>query len=171
MLNSRWFRPTIFFVQLTNPLHFTLSQSNKFEKQTTKTKFFVLQIKLLSQSLTSSINSFNDSTYSVDPFITDEGLAAEIDKCYFHVKEVDFLGYVLSDKGVSISDDTVQTIRDWKPPSSQHDVQVFMGFANSYRRFIRNFSGVSRPITDTLKGDKRQFVWTEACDRAFQFLK
>jgi hypothetical protein len=54
--------------------------------------------------------------------LMDEGMAAEIDKCTFHVQELEFLGYVLSDKGVSMSDETIQTILDWKAPESQHNV-------------------------------------------------
>jgi hypothetical protein len=70
-----------------------------------------------------------------------------------------------------VSDTVVQTIQEWKTPASQHDVQIFMGFANIYRRFIRNFSGVCKPITHTLKGDNTNFVWSKACDIALRFLK
>ena len=46
-----------------------------------------------------------------------------------------------------------------------------MGFANFYRRFIRNFSGICKPITDTLQGNPKDFVWSRTCERHFQFLK
>ena len=62
----------------------------------------------------------------------DNGLAAEIDKCYFDVQEVDFLGYILSPEGVSMADETVRTIQEWASPQSVKDIQVFMGFANFY---------------------------------------
>ena len=58
-----------------------------------------------------------------------------------------------------------------RAPCSVKDVQVFMGFANFYQRFVRNFSGVCKPITDTLKGDPKDFRWTQACQVAFEFLK
>ena len=103
--------------------------------------------------------------------LQEEGLAAEMDKCVFHTTQVDFLGYVLSTEGVFMSNESIQTILDWEAPCSVKDVQVFMGFANFYRRFVRNFSGVCKPITDTLKGDPKDFRWTQACQVAFEFLK
>ncbi len=103
--------------------------------------------------------------------LMDKGMAGKIDKCEFNVKELDYLRYILSGTGVSVSDTVVQTIQEWKAPASQHDVQIFMGFANFYRRFIRNFSGVWKSIPDTLKGEKTNFVCSKACDIAFRFLK
>ena len=101
----------------------------------------------------------------------DHGLAAEIDKCSFHVQEVNFLGYILSPEGVKMTDDSIRTILDWEPPKSVKDVQVFMGFANFYRRFIYDFSGICKPITDTLRGDPRKFVWSNTAQYAFEELK
>ena len=69
----------------------------------------------------------------------DHGLAVEIDKCLFHVQEVDFLDYILSPEGVKMANDWIRTILDWEPPKSVKDVQVFIGFANFYRRFIYDF--------------------------------
>ena len=77
----------------------------------------------------------------------------------------------MSPDGISLADKTVRTIEEWEAPTSVKDVQVFMGFANFYRRFIRNFSGLCKPITDLLRGNPKDFVWTEAVDRAFRILK
>ena len=103
--------------------------------------------------------------------LMDQSLAAEIDKCSFHVQEVDFLGYILSPEGVKMANDSIRTILDWEPPKSVKDVQVFMGFANFYRCFIYDFSGICKPITDTLQGDPRKFVWSKAAQYAFEELK
>src|SRR5947207_4446423 len=46
-----------------------------------------------------------------------------------------------------------------------------MGFANFYRRFIRNFSGICKPITDMLQRNPKDFIWSRTCERHFQFLK
>jgi hypothetical protein len=103
--------------------------------------------------------------------LIDEGLAAEINKCEFHSQKVEFLGYIISGDGVEMSKERSQTIQDWKPPKSVKDVQVFMGFCNFYRRFIRNFSGICKPITDTLKGDPKKFKWGPEQNTAFARLK
>ena len=64
--------------------------------------------------------------------LMDNDLAAEIDKCAFHAREVDFLGYRLSPEGLAMTDETIRTIQEWESPKSAKDVQVFMGFANFY---------------------------------------
>jgi hypothetical protein len=50
--------------------------------------------------------------------------------------------------------DRIQTIAEWPVPASHRDIQVFLGFANFYRRFIRNFSKIAKPMSDMLKGGK-----------------
>ena len=106
--------------------------------------------------------------------LMDNDLAGNIDKCHFHTKELNFLGYIISPEGVKMANDRVRTILDWEPPTSIKEVQMFMGFANFYRRFIPNFSGICKPITDLLKGGeqpKRRFYWTAHAQAAFEELK
>jgi hypothetical protein len=82
------------------------------------------------------------------------GLYIKLSKCEFDVQRVDFLGYVISTSGVSMEQDRVTTIKDWPTPSSFHDVQVFLGFANFYRRFVEAYSRIVRPLTGLMKGSK-----------------
>src|SRR4030095_7851492 len=103
--------------------------------------------------------------------LQDYGLAVTLDKCCFHEKEVDFLGYVVSDKGFSMAADKVDSIRQWKSPKNVKDVQTFVGFANFYRRFIKGFSAVVAPITDPLKQGGRNFELSMRCELAFRKLK
>jgi hypothetical protein len=98
-------------------------------------------------------------------------LAAEIAKCEFEKKEVDFLEYIVSGTGVWMAASRSQCIQDWKAPKSQKEVQIFIGFCNFYRRFIRNFSAIAKPITDTLKGDGKNFSWGPIQQTAFLKLK
>ncbi|XP_029318573.1 uncharacterized protein LOC115028841 [Cottoperca gobio] len=93
------------------------------------------------------------------------------EKCEFHVSEVSFLGFILS-KGSLITDPKkTQVIRDWPQPSSVKEVQRFIGFANFYRKFIRNFSAVAAPMTDLTKKTSGPFKWSPVAERAFQDLK
>jgi hypothetical protein len=103
--------------------------------------------------------------------LIDHGLAAEVAKGEFEKEEVEFLGYIVSGKGVRMAASRSQVIQDWKAPKCQKDVQVFIGFCNFYRRFIRNFSAIAKPITDTLKGDGRNFHWGPEQEGAFLKLK
>jgi hypothetical protein len=100
-------------------------------------------------------------------------LAASIDKCEFHKSEIEFLGYMISDTGINMAQDKVQMVLEWERPKSQKEVQAFMGFANFYRRFIKDFSKLAKPLMDTtseqFKG--KNWRWSDLCEKAFEALK
>ena len=100
-------------------------------------------------------------------------LAISLKKSVFHVDTVEFLGNIVGKDGVTISKKKVESILSWKAPRSVKDLQIFIGFANFYRRFIANFSKACKPITDTLKtkGDKKLWSWGPEQDKAFEELK
>ena len=92
-------------------------------------------------------------------------------KCEFHVSEVSFLGFMLSKGSLLTDPKKTQVVRDWPQPSSVKEVQRFIGFANFYRKFIRNFSAVAAPMTDLTKKKSGPFKWSPEADRAFRELK
>ena len=103
-------------------------------------------------------------------------LYVKLEKCEFHVTTVGFVGYVISPTGVSMEEDRVTTVRDWPEPASHRDVQVFLGFANFYRRFIHGFSKIARGLSDLLKGGKAgrfkgPFRLTDEARESFECLK
>ena len=79
------------------------------------------------------------------------GLFANLKKCRFHKDEVRFLGYVVSSQGIRMEDERIEAVRNWPEPKSVRDIQVFIGFANFYRRFIRGFSRIAASLTSMLK--------------------
>jgi hypothetical protein len=103
-------------------------------------------------------------------------LYVKLSKCEFGVTEVDFLGYRIGVAGVSMDPRRVRTIVDWPKPESYRDVQVFLGFANFYRRFIHRYSAITAPIIDLLIGmvngkKKEPFKWTDGAKLAFRTLQ
>ena len=66
-------------------------------------------------------------------------LAVSVTKSVFQVELVKFLGYIVATNGVTMSERKVESIKHWKPPRSVKQVQIFIGFANFYRRFIKDF--------------------------------
>ena len=78
-------------------------------------------------------------------------LYANLKKCQFHQDEVRFLGYVVSSKGIRMEDERIEAVKQWPEPQSVRDIQVFLGFANFYRRFIQGFSRIAAPLTSMLK--------------------
>jgi hypothetical protein len=97
-------------------------------------------------------------------------LYAKFSKCDFWLKEVQFLGHVLSAEGVAVDPSKVKEVLDWKPPATVHQVWSFLGLAGYYRRFIPDFSKISKSITELLKNQVK-FVWSSDCEEAFQTLK
>jgi RNase H-like domain found in reverse transcriptase/Reverse transcriptase (RNA-dependent DNA polymerase)/Integrase zinc binding domain/Chromo (CHRromatin Organisation MOdifier) domain len=97
-------------------------------------------------------------------------LYAKLEKCCFHVEEVEFLGYIISSKGIRMDPAKISSITSWPIPRSVHDIQVFIGFANFYRRFIFNYSNVLRPITSLLKKNV-PFSWSSIAQESFDLLK
>ena len=86
--------------------------------------------------------------------LRDAELYAKPSKCQFYQQEIEFLGFIISTKGIHMDPTRIQTIKEWEnyPPKSYHDLQVLLGFCNFYRRFIRNYSAIARPLIVLLKG-------------------
>lgn len=97
-------------------------------------------------------------------------LFVKAEKCVFHAQSVTFLGSVVSAEGISMDPDKVRAVLDWAVPDSRVALQRFLGFANFYRRFIRNFSQVAAPLT-ALTSSKSKFAWSETAQDAFDRLK
>jgi transposase InsO family protein len=86
--------------------------------------------------------------------LMDAGLYCKLSKCTFSAREIELLGYVVSDKGVSMSKSRLNPILDWPEPRSIKDIQQFIGFANFYRRFVPKFSKIALGMTNMLRGGK-----------------
>jgi hypothetical protein len=98
--------------------------------------------------------------------LRDHQLYAKFSKCEFWINEVSFLRHVISSEGIIVDPSKVCDVLDWEPPKSIHQVRSFLGLAGYYRRFILNFSRISKPLTELLnKGTK--YVWSKECDEAF----
>jgi hypothetical protein len=97
-------------------------------------------------------------------------LYAKFSKCAFWLEEIQFLGHVLSARGIAVDPSKVKDILEWKPPTTVHQVRSFLGLAGYYRRFIPDFSKLVKPITSLLKNDIK-FNWSSKCNEAFEQLK
>ena len=72
---------------------------------------------------------------------------AKFSKCQFWLKEVGFLGHVVSAGGISVDPSTIKTIMDRKRPTNQTEIRSFLGLARYYRKFVEGFSSIARPLT------------------------
>ena len=92
------------------------------------------------------------------------------EKCKWKVKEVEFLGVVIGPEGIKMEKEKVKGVLEWLIPKCVKDIQKFLGLANYYRRFIKNFATIARPLHDLVKKDKK-WEWTEREEKVFIKLK
>jgi hypothetical protein len=91
-------------------------------------------------------------------------------KCSFGQQRVAYLGHVIDSKGVASDPDKIQKVANWPTPSNSKDVRSFLGLAGYYRKFVKHFGIIARPLFNLLKKNT-PFVWTQDTDTAFQVLK
>ena len=108
------------------------------------------------------------------------GLKLKPSKCFFFKEEIDYLGHLVSGKGVATSPKKIEAVTKWPVPQTVYDVRSFLGFVGYYRRFIRDFSKISKPIREVIIGLENQskrvakktlINWSEAAQSAFEILK
>lgn len=103
--------------------------------------------------------------------LKDAGLQLDIDKCEFEVQSTKYLGFIIeAGKGIRMDPAKLSAIKDWAAPTSVQGVRSFLGFANFYRRFIRNFANITAPLTSLTKKEAK-FTWNSDADKAFNQLK
>ena len=103
--------------------------------------------------------------------LKDAGLQLDPAKCAFAAKEIKYLGYVINvQEGIKMDPKKIEAITSWEPPKNIKEVRSFLGFANFYRGFIRDFASISDPLHAlTKKGTP--FIWNEQRQSAFDNLK
>jgi hypothetical protein len=97
-------------------------------------------------------------------------LYAKFNKCEFWLTEVAFLGHVISAGGVSVDPGKVKDVLNWMPPTTVLEIRSFLGLAVYYRRFIKDFSKIAKPMTKLLEKNKT-FEWTKECQASVEELK
>ncbi|KAG8489273.1 hypothetical protein CXB51_017325 [Gossypium anomalum] len=102
--------------------------------------------------------------------LKDNQLYAKFSKSEFWLREVGFLGHIVSGEGIKVDPSKISAIVDWKPPRNVLEVRSFLGLAGYYRRFVEGFSMIATPLTRLLRKDIK-FEWTEKCQQSFDKLK
>ena len=98
------------------------------------------------------------------------GLKLGRDKCFFCKDEIEFLGYVVGKDGIKTEDSKIEKIKNFPIPRDLTKLRGFLGLAGYYRKFIRNFSDIAKPMSLLLKKDQA-YIWKEEQQQAFEALK
>ena len=107
--------------------------------------------------------------------LKEAGLKLKPSKCQLFKKSISYLGHVVSEEGVKTDPKKIEAVRKWERPHNVHTVRRFLGFVNYYRKFIKDYSKIARPLYNLISGDnaKRRsnlVEWSHAAEEAFQTL-
>ena len=98
-----------------------------------------------------------------------QSLFAKLSKCEFGLREVLYLGHVISAEGVKVHEEKIQTIQNWPVPRNITELRGFLGLCAYYRRFVKGFSQLHASLTDLTK--KGSFHWDKKAQHTFDKLK
>ncbi|RVW11815.1 Transposon Tf2-11 polyprotein [Vitis vinifera] len=100
----------------------------------------------------------------------EKDLVLNWEKCHFMVQQGIVLGHIISKNGIEVDKAKVELIVKLPPPTNVKGIRQFLGHAGFYRRFIKDFSKISKPLCELLVKDAK-FVWDEKCQKSFEELK
>ena len=102
--------------------------------------------------------------------MSEYNLELRIDKCEFLMTKVSYLGYEVCDEGIRPAESNIKSVLNYPVPRNVHDVHRFVGMCSFFRRFIKNFSIIAKPLYDIIKS-KKDFVFNGEALESFEKLK
>jgi len=147
------FEPTVMFFGLTNSPATFQAMMNELLRDLTNTEKVAVFIDDVIVG-TETEEGHDEWIVEVIKRLEENDLYVKLEKCKWKVREVEFLGVVIGPEGIKMEEEKVKGVLEWPTPKSVKDVQKFLGLANYYRRFIKGFTTVARPLHDLVKKDK-----------------
>jgi len=163
------FEPTLMFFRLTkSPATFQAMMNELLRDliNTGKVAAFIDDVIIG----TESEEGHDELVAEVIKRLEENDLYMKLEKCKWKVREVGFLGVVIGEEGIKMEEEKVKGVLDWLTPKYVKDIQKFLGLANYYRQFIKDFASIARPLHDMVKKDKK-WECKEKQEKAFRELK
>jgi hypothetical protein len=101
--------------------------------------------------------------------LKEKQLYAKPSKCFFGVKEVEYLGHIVSHEGVKVDPNNIKTMMDWSIPKTLKNLRGFFGLTGYYCKFVRHYGRIETPLMALTKTDA--FSWNPKEGKAFEQLK
>ncbi|KAF5442968.1 hypothetical protein F2P56_035573 [Juglans regia] len=101
--------------------------------------------------------------------LLDNSFYIKLSKCAFGQGKIEYLWHLISYKGVNVDSRKVEAIVAWPKPKTITELKGFLGLTGYYRKFVKDYASIARPLTKMLK--KNNFIWSEEEEKAFEALK
>jgi len=163
------YKPTVIYFGLTNsPATFQAMMNDLFKDLINQgdTATFIDDILVA----TDIKEGHNELVKEVLRRLEENDLFVKPEKCKWKVREVEFLGVVISPKGVEMQKEKVEGVLNWLAPRNVKEVQKFLGLANYYRRFIKDFARIAAPLHILVKKEQK-WKWEKEQKKVFEKLK
>ena len=158
----------MFFGLCNSPATFQAIMNSIFSDLIAKGKVVVYLDNIL--IFTKTIEEHREIVREVLKRLQDNDLYLRPEKCEFKREEIEYLGMIIRQNEVKMDPAKVEAIAGWDTPKNLKALQAFTGFANFYRRFIKDFSGIARPLNDLTKKNT-PWKWGPEQQKAFDTLK
>ena len=127
--------------------------------------FFFYDILVYSPSLATHLSHLE----TVFQVLSSHSMRVKLSKCSFGQTTIDYLGHSISVQEVAVDNSKIQAILDWPKPQSIKGFRGFLGLTGYYRKFVRHYGMIAKPLTNMLK--QGNFSWTTESTAAFNTLK
>jgi len=117
-----------------------------------------------------TLNEHTHHLQQVLQILNDNSFLLKRSKCIFAEQSLEYLGHIISKSGVSTEPSKITAVTNWPIPGTVKQLRGFLGLTGYYRRFIRHYGLISKPLTQLLKKGVT-FLWTPQAQEAFQLLK
>ena len=151
------FEPTVMFFGLTNsPAMFQAIMNDLFRDLVVEEKVAVfIDDVMIAMEMK---EGHNEIVEKVLRRLEENDLFVKLEKCVWKVREVGFLGVIIEEDGVRMEKEKVQGVIEWPVPRSTKDIQKFLGLANYYRQFVKDFAKIAKPLYEITR-KKTKWSW------------